>query len=113
VVGEVRLPGPVAYTRDLTAISAIAARGGYTDRAFKMRVLVVRGSLSNPEPYVVNTHSTLVAKGLDFKLLPNDIVFVNSRPFIKVEEAADLAATAFIQSVITSWVGVDVVKPFK
>ena len=27
------------------------------------------------------------------------------------EEAAQLAATAFIQSVITSWVGVDVVKP--
>ena len=40
-----------------------------------------------------------------------DIIYVNSRPFIKVEEAADLAATAFIQSVIASWVGVDVVKP--
>lgn len=112
VVGEVRIPGPVTYTPDLTIISAIAARGGYTQRAFKMRVLVVRGSLSHPEAIVVNTHAILDAKALNFKLRPKDIVFVNSRPFIRVEEAADLAATAFIQSVVNSWVGVDVLKPF-
>jgi len=46
-------------------------------------------------------------------LRPRDIIYVNSRPFIKVEEAADLAATAFIQSIIASWVGVDVVKPIQ
>jgi hypothetical protein len=48
---------------------------------------------------------------VNFKLKPKDIIYVNSRPLIKVEEAADLAATAFIQSIITSAVGVDVVKP--
>ena len=113
VVGEVRLPGTVVYTPDLNIIAAISARGGYTDRAYKARVLVVRGSLNNPERIAVDTHAILTGKGLNFKLQPKDIIYVNSRPFIRVEELADLAATAFIQSIITSWVGVDVVKPIQ
>jgi protein involved in polysaccharide export with SLBB domain len=111
VVGEIRLPGTVIYNPDLTIIGAITARGGYTDRAYKARVLVVRGSLNNPEKFAVDTHAILDGKGLNFKLQPKDIVYVNSRPFIRVEELADLAATAFIQSLITSWVGVDIIKP--
>lgn len=111
VVGEVRLPGPVVYRSDLTAIGAITSRGGYTDRAFKSRVLVIRGSLQRPEPIIVNTRAAIDGESLDFRLQPRDIIFVNSRPFIRVEELADRAATAFIQSIITEWVGVQVVKP--
>jgi protein involved in polysaccharide export with SLBB domain len=113
VVGEVRLPGPVTWTPSLTIIGAVTGRGGFTERAWRARVLVVRGSLSAPEAIPVDTHAILDAKEINFKLRPHDIIYVNSRPFIKVEEAADLAATAFIQSVITSWVGVDVVKPIE
>jgi protein involved in polysaccharide export with SLBB domain/capsular polysaccharide biosynthesis protein len=111
VVGEVRLPGPVTYTPNLTIISAIAQRGGFTERGFRARVLVVRGSLNGPTWFVSNTHAILDAQQPNTILQPRDIIYVNSRPFIKVEEAADLAATAFIQSIITEWVGVDVVKP--
>lgn len=111
VVGEVRLPGAVVYTPNLTIISAITQRGGYTARAFKARVLVVRGSLNKSGATIVNTHAILDGTAPNFLLQPKDIIYVNSRPFIKVEEAADLAMTAFIQSIITSWVGVDVVKP--
>jgi protein involved in polysaccharide export with SLBB domain len=112
VVGEVRLPGPVTYTPDLTIIAAIAARSGFTDRAYRARVIVVRGSLSNPDAIAVDTHAILDARAGNFKLRPKDIIYVNSRPFIRVEEVLDLAATAFIQSVVTSVVGVHVVKPF-
>ena len=112
VVGEVRLPGPVTYTPNLTIISAITQRGGFTPRAFRARVMVVRGSLNKASRFVANAHAILDANSVDTTLQPRDIIFVNSRPFIKVEEAADLAATAFIQSIITSWVGVDVVQPF-
>ena len=113
VVGEVRLPGPVTWTPALTIIGAVAGRGGFTERAWRARVLVVRGSLTAPEAIPVDTHAILNGTGLNFKLRPRDIIYVNSRPLIKVEEAADLAATAFIQSIITSWVGVDVVKPIQ
>jgi polysaccharide biosynthesis/export protein len=103
----------VAWTPDLTIIGAISGRGGFTERAYRARVLVIRGSLSAPEAIPVDTHAILDAKELNFKLRPHDIIYINSRPFIKVEEAADLGATAFIQSIITSWVGVDVVKPIQ
>jgi protein involved in polysaccharide export with SLBB domain len=113
VVGEVRLPGTVTYSPDLTIMAALSARGGYTDRAYKARVLVVRGSLNNPEAIAVDTHAILDGKALNFKLRPKDIIYVNSRPFIRVEELADLAATAFIQSIITEATGVSVVKPIQ
>jgi polysaccharide export outer membrane protein len=112
VVGEVRLPGAVTYNPDITIMAAITERGGYSDRAYKSKVVVVRGSLNNPQTFAVNTRAILNGKEPDFKLQPRDIIYVNSRPFIKVEELADLAVTAFIQSLITSWVGVDIVRPF-
>ncbi len=113
VVGEVRLPGVVTYAPGMTILQAISVRGGYSERAYKARVLVVRGSLSHPQYIPVDTHAMLTGKAPDFTLQPKDIIYVNSRPFIKVEELADLAATAFVQSIVTSWVGVDVVKPYR
>lgn len=113
VVGEVRLPGPTTYNPQMTIFEAISARGGYTERAFKSRVLVIRGPLDNPERVIVDTTEILKGRSLDFTLQPRDIIFVNSRPFIRVEEWADLAMTAFLQSLITTWVGVDVVKPIQ
>jgi protein involved in polysaccharide export with SLBB domain/capsular polysaccharide biosynthesis protein len=103
VLGEVRIPGPAIHTPNLTVVGAIAARGSYTDKAFKSRVLVVRGSLNQPKTFVVDTWATLDARGLDFRLEPRDIVYVHNRPFIRVEELLDLAATAFIQSATASW----------
>jgi polysaccharide biosynthesis/export protein len=112
VVGEVRLPGAVTYNPDMTIMAAITERGGYSERAYKTKVVVVRGSVNNPQAFAVNTHAILDGKEPDFRLQPRDIIYVNSRPFIKVEELADLAVTAFIQSLITSWVGIDIVRPF-
>jgi protein involved in polysaccharide export with SLBB domain len=105
VLGEVRLPGPVTYTDDLSVVKAIAGRNGYTDKAFKSRVVVVRGSLHRPETFIVDTYAALDARGLDFQLQPKDIIYVHNRPFIRVEELLDLAATAFIQAATAAWAG--------
>jgi protein involved in polysaccharide export with SLBB domain/capsular polysaccharide biosynthesis protein len=112
VVGEVRLPGPVAYSAGQTIIGAITARGGFTQRAWHSRVLIVRGSLNQPECLAVDTAAIVRGKTNDFRLQPRDIIFVSHRPFVRVEELADLATTAFIQGLITAWVDVKVVKPF-
>jgi protein involved in polysaccharide export with SLBB domain len=105
VLGEVRNPGPLVQTDTTTVVGAIASRGGFTDRAYKSKVLVVRGSLNAPQTFVVDTLATVDARALDFKLQPKDIVYVSWRPFIKVEELLDLAATAFIQSTVAAWAG--------
>ena len=108
VLGEIRLPGPLTWTENTTVIRAIAGRGGFTERAYKSRVVVVRGSLNAPQTYVVDTLATVDARALDFKLAPKDIVYISWRPFIKAEELLDLAATAFIQSAVAAWAGQNV-----
>ena len=113
VVGEVRLPGATPYTPEMTLMAAIAARAGYTERAYKGKVLVVRGSLNKPEVFVIETNDILEGKATDFRLQPKDIIFVNSRPFIYAEELADLAITAFLQSIVTSATGNYLVIPYQ
>jgi protein involved in polysaccharide export with SLBB domain len=98
VLGEVMTPGVVAFAQRATVISAIAQRGGFTDKAFKSRVLVVRGSLDKPETFVVDTPSILSAKGTDFKLQPRDIVYVSANPWLTAVDLIDAAARAFILS---------------
>ena len=108
VLGEVMLPGPLGFVQSASVVSAIADRGGYTDKAFKKRVLVVRGSLNEPETFVVDSGSVLDARFRDFKLQPRDIVYVSRRPWVKAEELLDEAATSFIQGAVTTWAGVNV-----
>ncbi len=105
VLGDVNVPGPLTWTDHVTVISAITARGGYTLRAYKSKVLVIRGSLNKPQTFVVDTWATLDGRATDFKLEPKDIIFVPHRPFIRAEELLDLAATAFIQSSVAAWTG--------
>jgi protein involved in polysaccharide export with SLBB domain len=105
VLGEVRSPGVMTYASDASVIAAITRSGGFSDRAFKSRVAVIRGSLNKPETFTVDTHSILDARAPDFKLQAKDIVYVHHRPFIKVEELLDLAATAFVQSAAATWAG--------
>jgi hypothetical protein len=58
----------LAFTPQPTAIRAIAGRGGFSDKAFKSRVLVVRGSFNSPQTFVVDTAAILSGKTPDFRL---------------------------------------------
>jgi protein involved in polysaccharide export with SLBB domain/capsular polysaccharide biosynthesis protein len=105
VLGEVRLPGVVPYTTDLTVIGALSARGGFADKAYKSRVMVIRGSLNNPKAFVVDTRAILDARGQDFQLQSKDIIYVTDRPFSRVEDLLELGVTAFLQSLTAQWAG--------
>ncbi|HWA10520.1 MAG TPA: polysaccharide biosynthesis/export family protein [Opitutaceae bacterium] len=108
VLGEVRSPGAAAYDTDANVIGAIASRGGFSERAWKQRVLVVRGSREKPEAFAVNTFGILEGKGTNFALQPGDIVYVSSRPWIKAEEILDRAASAFVESAVITWTSLHV-----
>ena len=98
VLGEVMNPGTVSYSPKPTVIGVIAARGGYSDNAFRSRVLVVRGSLSHPETFVVDTSAILAGRIPDFRLQPKDIVYVSRNPWVTAVQVLDTAASAFVQS---------------
>ena len=110
VLGEVGLPGPVTYRPELTMLGAISARGGFNEKAFKSHVLVVRGSLNHPQTFVTGLGTTSETMN-DFKLQPNDIVYVSWRPFYRGEQLLDLAATAFVQATVAGWTGNEILKP--
>jgi protein involved in polysaccharide export with SLBB domain/capsular polysaccharide biosynthesis protein len=108
VLGEVGRPGPVPSDPDSSALSAIAAVGGFTARAWKKHVLVVRGSLDRPETFIVDVAGALEGKAPNLALQPGDLVYVNSRPWVYAEELLDHAAAAFVESAVVTWTGVNV-----
>jgi protein involved in polysaccharide export with SLBB domain len=105
IVGEVMFPGVQVFAAKPTAISAVTFCGGFTPRAFQSRVLVVRGSLEQPQTFVVDTAAILAGKAPDFKLQPRDILYVSRNPWVVAAEVVDMAAKAFVQSALVSATG--------
>lgn len=132
VLGEVGTAGAVPYTTELTLIGAIAARGGFKEAAFWQKILVVRGSLQQPETYVIDrsgvdqvratlavaapevttidTARTLRAAAPDFALKPRDIIYVSKKPWAKAEELLEAASSDFVRAVVVAWTGQNI-KP--
>jgi protein involved in polysaccharide export with SLBB domain/capsular polysaccharide biosynthesis protein len=108
VLGEVGAPGPVAFDPDVNTLSAIASRGGFKDTAYKARVLVVRGSLDHPVTFTVDIAGALTGKSPNLALEPGDLVYVANRPWALGEDLLDLAATAFVESAVVTWTGLNV-----
>jgi len=105
VVGAVGGQGVVVYTPNSSVISAITARGGFADKAYQSRVLVIRGSLAQPETFVVDAKAILAGEKPDFRLQPKDIVYVARRPWARAEEILDGATMAFVQAAVVTYTG--------
>jgi protein involved in polysaccharide export with SLBB domain len=105
VLGSVNSPGAQGLSMDASVAGAITLAGGFTERAYKKKVLVVRGGLDTPKRFIVNMADVLSGKVADFRVEPRDIVYVSDRPWSRVEDLADMAATAFITTMVTVWTG--------
>jgi protein involved in polysaccharide export with SLBB domain/Mrp family chromosome partitioning ATPase len=108
LLGEVRTPGPVPYTPETTVLRAIISRGGFTDRAYKKKIVIIRGSLSQPQTFVVNASDILSARTTDVDLQPRDIVYVHHRPWNYVRELLKSAITEYTRAIIITWTGQNV-----
>lgn len=72
VGGAVKAPQRVAYTPDLTALSAINAAGGFNEFANQGKVRVLRGG----QVIMVNCKEVRKNPSLDVRLQPGDIIEV-------------------------------------
>jgi polysaccharide export outer membrane protein len=77
VTGEVRMPQRVPYTKDLTAMGAVAACGGFTDFANRRRVKLSQGGVTRE----FNAKDIQADQGRDIKLTPNDKIQVDRSIF--------------------------------
>jgi len=81
VQGEVKAPGNLKHTSDLTMLTAIAQAGGLTNLAAGSRVVHVHGDTAKRENTKVNVEEMLKGTIPDIPLKPNDIVIVPQRLF--------------------------------
>jgi protein involved in polysaccharide export with SLBB domain/capsular polysaccharide biosynthesis protein len=105
VLGAVQFPGSYQYTQNTGALGAVAARGGFSARAWQKKILVIRGGLRQPETFEVNAADIFSAAKPDVRLQPRDIVYVSERPWARAEELLDLAAQAFVTSAVVTVTG--------
>jgi len=77
VTGEVRMPQRVPYTKDLTALGAVSACGGFTDFANRRRVKLTQGGVTRE----FNAKDIQVDPSRDIRLLPNDKIHVDRSIF--------------------------------
>jgi polysaccharide export outer membrane protein len=109
VLGAVVNPGVQGLTPDASVVAAITRRGGFTERAWTTRILVIRGSFDKPKTFIINVKNVLAAKEMDFKLEPKDIVFVSDRPWVGAEDILKAALSTFTTSATSSWINLHVV----
>jgi polysaccharide export outer membrane protein len=76
VLGEVARPDLFAFRDEMSLSKALAFAKGFTPDADTSRIHVVRGSLTNPDLYVVNLDHIMKGKVRDITLHPGDIVYV-------------------------------------
>jgi protein involved in polysaccharide export with SLBB domain len=103
VLGQINNPGSQGYTPNLTVTDAIALRGGFTQLAYRDRVLILRGSIEHPQHFVVDINKTLRGLQPDFHLEPKDVIYINARPWQFAEELLDTAISAFTTAATTTW----------
>jgi protein involved in polysaccharide export with SLBB domain len=89
VGGEVGQQGLLAMPYGLTALQAVMQSGGFKNTAQPSETLVIRkGTDSRPVPLRVDLSSVLSGSvsGQDFKLQPDDIVYVPKSPIAKANQ---------------------------
>jgi len=78
VLGEVEEPGHFGFKENMSLLQLITYAKGYKANANIDEVAIIRGNLSNPTVYISNLQDIIEAKQTDFRIKPNDIVFVPS-----------------------------------
>lgn len=80
VVGEVLEQGHFAFKENMTLGQVIAYAQGLKPSAKTSNVYLVRGNLKHPRLFKINLDAIYEGKIMDFRLKPNDIVYVPKTP---------------------------------
>lgn len=95
ILGEVKSPTTIGFVNTVSLVEAIAQARGLTDRA-SSRMVVIRGSLSDPETYHIDINLILRGFEPDFLLQPGDIVYAPIRKFQNLRELVRMGIRAFV-----------------
>ncbi len=99
LLGAVNSPTIVPYSRDLSVARAIVTAGGTVKFAQQNRVVIVRGSLTQPKIAELDYKAIVTGKAPDIRLEPGDIVYVPFSPFRRVAQLAEEILDQFVRTV--------------
>lgn len=99
VLGAVNGPRPVAFSDNMSLITAIAKALGTQPSAHLSQVAIVRGSLSEPKIAIVDFKAILAGKVADVRLEAHDMVYVPFSPYRTLERYAKLITDTFVRTV--------------
>jgi protein involved in polysaccharide export with SLBB domain len=114
VLGAVGGPTILPYSGDLSVASAILSVGGTIKYAQQNKVVIIRGSLTQPQIAEVDYHSIVTGKARDLLLQPGDIVYVPFTPFRRVAQLAEEVLNQFVRTIAVnegSYIGSGRVQP--
>jgi polysaccharide biosynthesis/export protein len=98
VLGAVAQPRAVPFREGLTVAGAVASAYGTIDNAYMHHIVVVRGSLANPQAAVVDYREVINGRARDIALEPQDIVYVPFSPYRYLVRYVELAIDTFVSS---------------
>ncbi|MEO0793776.1 MAG: polysaccharide biosynthesis/export family protein [Verrucomicrobiota bacterium] len=81
ILGRINQPKAVSFKDELTLAEAIAYGLGPTQKAYLSQVVIVRGSLREPQVAVVDFHKIMTGEMPDVYLQPSDIVWIPQNPW--------------------------------
>jgi len=98
VLGAVAQPRPVPFKVGMTVAAAVASAYGTIKGAYMHHVVLIRGSLSQPEVAVVDYKAVIRGEAHDLALQPNDIVYVPFSPYRYLQKYVELALNTFVSA---------------
>ncbi|MFO7895641.1 MAG: SLBB domain-containing protein [Candidatus Cloacimonadales bacterium] len=108
VLGAVGTPWHFLYKESMTLMQVITFARGFTDNA-RSEVLVVRGGLSHPRVFKIDTAKILAGEAQDFPLKPNDIVYVPDSPIASWNKVLSLIMPS-LEAIQTGWMMNEIYK---
>jgi len=95
VLGAVAQPRQVPFQEGMGVAGAVASAYGTIKGAYMHHVLVIRGSLSQPEVAVIDYRKLINGEAQDLELKPHDIVYVPFSPYRYLQKYIELAVNTF------------------
>lgn len=99
VLGAVTRPRAVGFMDQVTLVSSIASAFDVLDTAFISRILIIRGSMTEPQVAVVDYDAIRRGQQPDIPLEPGDIVWVPDSPWYDIEEYAKTVMSTFANTI--------------
>jgi protein involved in polysaccharide export with SLBB domain len=99
ILGAVSQPKAIGFMDQVTLVSAVAEAKGLLPTAYAQRVVIIRGSMTQPEVATVNLNEIMGGKSPDIALQPRDIVWVPNSPWDRVETYTKLILNSFVSTV--------------